>query len=44
MVGIAMRKLILLGISVLMIVLVTGCAAGIGTYDSGVSAGVQVGY
>lgn len=39
-----MRKLIFLGLGIFMIVLVTGCAAGIGTYDSGVSAGVSVGY
>lgn len=39
-----MRKLILLGLSVFMIVLVTGCSAGIGTYDTGVRGGVSVGY
>ncbi len=39
-----MRKLILLGLSVFMIVLVTGCAAGVSTYDTGVQGGISVGY
>lgn len=35
-----MRKLMLLGLSVLMIALITGCSAGVGPHG----AGIEVGY